>query len=36
MILRILPETLNDRKAVQAWHEQIQQEDVGPLLGDCL
>ena len=27
---------LNDRKAVQAWHEQIQQDDIGSLVGDRL
>jgi hypothetical protein len=34
MMLGLLPEILNDRKAVQAWHEQIQQDDIRPLLGD--
>src|SRR5436305_844260 len=35
-ILRLLPEMRNDRKAVQAWHEQVQQDDVGSLASDRL
>ncbi len=32
--VRILPEMPDDRKTVQAWHEEIEQHDIGLLLGE--